>query len=44
MVNFKLQENSVPKWTKEVPENVWKKNLLNSLDAKKTDLFTNSSK
>lgn len=39
MQNFKLPEESVPSWAKLVPEDVWKKNLLDCLNAKKLDLF-----
>ena len=39
MSNFKLPDSSVPEWAKLVPEDVWKKNLIDSLNAKKTDLF-----
>ncbi|RNA38490.1 hypothetical protein BpHYR1_002824, partial [Brachionus plicatilis] len=39
MSNFKIPENAVPEWAKLIPENVWKKNLIDSLNAKKTDLF-----
>ncbi len=39
MSNFKLPDSSVPEWAKLVPEDVWKQNLLDSLNAKKTDLF-----
>lgn len=39
MSSFKLPESAIPEWAKLVPENVWKKNLLDSLNAKKTDLF-----
>ena len=39
MANFKLPDSAVPEWAKIIPENVWKKNLLDSLNAKKTDLF-----
>ena len=41
MSNFKLPESSIPSWAKQVPENVWKKNLIDSLNAKKIDLFNN---
>jgi hypothetical protein len=39
MANFKLPDSAVPQWAKLVPEDVWKKNLIDSLSAKKTDLF-----
>ncbi|CAF1007863.1 unnamed protein product [Brachionus calyciflorus] len=39
MANFKLPETAVPEWAKIIPEDIWKKNLLDSLNAKKTDLF-----
>lgn len=39
MANFKLPDASVPDWAKNVPEHLWKTNILNSLNAKKTDLF-----
>lgn len=39
MSNFKLPDNAVPEWAKLIPENIWKKNLIDSLNAKKTDLF-----
>jgi hypothetical protein len=39
MSGFKLPESSIPDWAKAVPENVWKKNLLETINAKKTDLF-----
>ena len=34
-----MDDKFVPNWAKTVPENVWKKNLIDSLNAKKTDLF-----
>lgn len=40
MSGFKLPESSIPDWAKHVPENVWKQNLLESIQAKKTDLFS----
>ncbi len=40
MSGFQLPATAVPEWAKSVPEEVWKKNLLSSLDAKKIDLFT----
>lgn len=43
MSNFKLDDKFVPNWAKLVPENVWKQNLIDSLNAKKTDLFENSN-
>ena len=43
MSGFQLPESAMPDWAKSVPEEVWKKNLLASLNAKKTDLFTQSS-
>ena len=43
MSNFKLPESSIPDWAKKVPEDHWKKNLLESLNAKKTDLFTSKT-
>ena len=39
MANFQLPESAVPQWARLVPEDVWKQNLLDSLSAKKTDLF-----
>jgi hypothetical protein len=39
MSGFKLPESSIPEWAKHVPETVWKKNLLETINAKKTDLF-----
>ena len=39
MSNFKLPETCVPEWAKNVSEDTWKKNLIESLNAKKTDLF-----
>lgn len=39
MQNFKLPDASIPTWAKLVPEDVWKKNLLDCLNAKKLDLF-----
>ena len=41
MSGFKLPDSSVPEWAKVVPETVWKRNLLETLNAKKTDLFEN---
>jgi hypothetical protein len=40
MSGFKLPESAIPEWAKLVPENIWKKNLLETVNAKKTDLFT----
>jgi len=40
MSGFELPATAVPEWAKSVPEEVWKKNLLSALDAKKVDLFT----
>lgn len=39
MQNFKIPDESIPTWAKLVPEDAWKKNLLDSLTAKKLDLF-----
>jgi hypothetical protein len=39
--NLRLDEKFIPNWAKLVPENIWKKNLIESLNAKKTDLFEN---
>lgn len=39
MSNFTLPDCAIPEWAKVIPENVWKKNLIDSLNAKKTDLF-----
>lgn len=39
MSSFKLPDSAIPEWAKLIPENVWKKNLIDSLNAKKTDLF-----
>ena len=39
MSNFQLPDRCIPEWAKLVPENVWKRNLLETLNAKKTDLF-----
>lgn len=44
MAGFQLPESAQPEWAKSVPEEVWKKNLLAQLDAKKTDLFANQAK
>ena len=44
MKGFELPESAKPDWAKSVPEEVWKKNLLAQLDAKKTDLFVNQAK
>ena len=41
MSNFKLPDSSIPEWAKTLSEEKWKKNLLDSLNAKKTDLFNN---
>lgn len=41
MSNFKLDDKFIPNWAKLVPEDAWKKNLIDSLNAKKTDLFEN---
>lgn len=41
MSNFKLPENAIPEWAKTLSEEKWKKNLLDALNAKKTDLFSN---
>lgn len=43
MQNFKLPDEAVPDWAKHVPEDVWKKNLLDCLSAKKQDLFNLTS-
>ena len=40
MSNINLPEVSVPSWAKVVPENVWKKNLIDTLNAKQTNLFS----
>lgn len=40
MSQFRLPESSIPEWAKQMPEDKWKKNLLDSLNAKKTDLFS----
>ena len=40
MSNFKLPDSSIPEWAKKLPEDKWKKNLLDALNAKKTDLFS----
>ena len=39
MSNFQLPNKCVPEWAKSIPENVWKQNLIDSINAKKTDLF-----
>jgi hypothetical protein len=39
MAGFSLPQTSIPDWAKLVPENVWKKSLMDSLNAKKIDLF-----
>lgn len=44
MQNFKLPEEAIPAWAKLVPEDVWKKNLLDCLSAKKLDLFDEKQK
>lgn len=44
MTGFQLPESAKPDWAKNVPEEVWKKNLLAQLDAKKVDLFANQTK
>lgn len=43
MQNFKLPDESIPTWAKLVPEDVWKKTLIDCLNAKKLDLFKNNS-
>ncbi len=43
MANFQLPDHSVPFWSKIIPEEVWKQNLLNSLNEKKMDLFPSNS-
>jgi hypothetical protein len=40
MSNFKLPDSCIPEWAKKLPEDKWKKNLLDALNAKKTDLFS----
>lgn len=42
MQSFKLPDECIPSWAKLVPEDVWKKNLLDCLNAKKLDLFASS--
>lgn len=44
MTGFQLPESAKPEWAKSLPEEVWKKNLLAQLEAKKTDLFANQAK
>lgn len=39
MSNIKLPLNSTPEWAKSLPEQVWKKNLIENLNAKQTNLF-----
>lgn len=39
MSSFKLPDTCVPEWAKNIPEDTWKKNLIESLNAKKNDLF-----
>ena len=43
MANFQLPETSIPEWAKTMPEDNWKKKLLDALNAKKTDLFANNA-
>ena len=43
MSGFKLPESAIPDWAKLVPEETWKQNLLESINAKKTDLFENKN-
>jgi len=42
MSGFEMPKEAVPEWAKSVPEEVWKKSLLSSLDAKKVNLFNSN--
>jgi hypothetical protein len=41
MSDFKIPEQNVPQWAKEIPEDLWKRNLISTLNCKKVDLFKN---
>jgi hypothetical protein len=39
MSNIKFDERAIPEWAKVIPEKVWKTNLIEKLNVKKSDLF-----
>ena len=44
MSNINLPSSCTPEWAKTLPEQVWKNSLIENLNAKQTDLFTNLPK
>ncbi len=39
MSNINLPSNFTPDWAKSIPEQIWKKNLIENINAKQTNLF-----
>ena len=44
MSNIKIPMSNTPEWARSLPEDVWKKNLIENLNAKQTNLFTSKDK